>query len=63
MNPWAYSQIPYAMEQGIFECLAGNFQQRAGNLQGILLILMMDGPMTWFAERPLGIEGDAWAIF
>jgi len=51
------------MEQGIFECLAGNFQQRAGNLQGILLILMMDGPMTWFAERPLGIEGDAWAIF
>ena len=31
MNPLAYSQIPYAMEQGIFACLAGNFFAGAGN--------------------------------
>src|SRR6266446_5444523 len=30
-----YYQIPYATEQGIFECLAGNFFAGAGNLQGI----------------------------
>jgi hypothetical protein len=37
----------------------------AGNLQGILLMSMIGdgkGPMDWFAERPLGIEGDAGQI-
>ncbi len=34
----------------------------AGNLQGILLMSMIGdgkgGPMDWFAERPLDIEGE-----
>ena len=30
VNPKAYSQIPYAMEQGIFACLAGNFLREQG---------------------------------
>ncbi len=38
----------------------------AGNLQGILLNVgdpVMEGTDDWFAERPLGIEGDAGQIF
>jgi len=61
-NQWFIAEIPYSIEQGIFERRAGNFHQNTENLQGSLLMSMIgDGADREFGSRsnPLGDAGHA----
>ena len=55
-NQWFLAEIPYSIEQGIFERRAGNFHQNTENLQGSLLMSMIgDG-----ADRSLVRGAPRW---